>query len=94
MEFHGKSWYFIDPQNPQNKVAFEQAIVDSTFANRTRVDGFVKSVHGVDQEIAKFFDSPTRLAMGITAAHQLGRGRTVHRLRLSPDGSIEKVGAM
>ena len=80
----------MDNLNPSNRVRFDQALIDATFASPTKVEGYVRSVQGVDHEVAQYLDSATKSMFGITARHRLGRIGTLHRLRLMPDGSIEK----
>ena len=91
-EFTNGSWAFVDMANPNNRVKFDQALLDATFVGRSRAEGFVKSVHGIDMEIAQHLDSQTKIALGVTATHRLGRGPTLKRVRLCEGGVIEQVG--
>lgn len=91
IEYANGTWAFVDPSNPKNKLPVEQVLVDATYMNRHFVEGYVKSVHGVDMEMVKYLDSRTRGELGITGTHRLGRVGTLHRVRLMPDGTIEKV---
>lgn len=91
-EYAQGSWSFMDPSNPQNRVKFDQALMDATHVNRTHIEGYVRAVHGVDLEIAQYLDIRTKESLGIMAAHRLGRGQTLQRVRLMPDGTVEKVG--
>jgi hypothetical protein len=89
MECRNGTWAFVDSDN--NKVDFDQAIVDATYIGKYTVEGFVVSVHGVDQEIAQYLDSKTRQELGIKAVHSLGAGPTLRRVRLMQGGEIERV---
>ena len=89
-EFSQGSWAFVDRMNPSNRVKFDQALIDAVHISPTRVEGYPRSVHGINQEVVQRLDSVTRSALGITAAHRLGRVGTMSRVRLMPDGSIEK----
>lgn len=86
------SWAFFDPSNPSNRVRLDQALIDATHITATRVEGYVRSVHGIDQEVTNHLDSGTRTNLGIAAAHRLGRVGTLHRVRLMPDGAVEREG--
>lgn len=91
-EFTNGSWAFVDMTNPSNRVRFDQALVDATYVGHTRVEGFVRSVHGVDLEIAQHLESQLKLELGIAGVHRLGRGPTLKRVRLMEGGGIEQVG--
>lgn len=84
------SWAFVDSSNSSNRVKFEQALIDATLITATRIEGYVRSVHGIDQELAAHLDSESRMAVGIKATHRLGRVGTLHRVRLMPCGGIER----
>lgn len=84
------SWAFVEASNSSNRVKFEQALIDATFVAANRVEGYVRSIHGIEQSLSDNLDSDTRSAFGIKAAHRLGRVGTLHRVRLMPDGVIER----
>ena len=90
MEYIDDSWCFVDGGM---KVKFDQALVNTTYCNKHTkvVEGFVASVHGIDQDFAQWLDSPTRLDVGISAVHALGGGPTLRRVRLVAGGEIEGV---
>ena len=92
-EYKNGSWAFVDPLHPSHRIKFDQALIDATHTNRARgrVEGFVCSVHGVEQDVAQFLDSETKAQIGITSSHKLGRFGSMNRVRLMPDGSIERV---
>lgn len=90
-DYTNGSWAFVDSSNLSNRVKFEQALIDATLITATRIEGYVLSVHGIDQALANHLDRESRAAVGIKAGHRLGRVGTMHRVRLMPDGSV--VGA-
>lgn len=81
------SWCFVDSGG--NKVKFDQAIVDATHVSTGSVSGYVASVHGISAEVVDLMPARSREDLGIKAVHSLGRGPTVRRVRLMPDGTIE-----
>lgn len=86
-----KSWAFVDKREPGFRLPIDQALIDVTFERQGLVEGYVKAVHGVSEEVAKYLDAQTRATLGITATHRLGRVGTMNRVRLLPDGTTEKV---
>lgn len=93
-EYTQGSWAFVDQTNPSVRVRFDQALIDATLITHHRIEGYVKSVHGIDGEIAQYLDSRVKGELGIAGVHRLGRVGTLHRLRLLEDGTVEKVGAL
>lgn len=65
--------------------------MDVVRISHNRVDGFVRTVHGIDQEVAKHFDADTRSMLGIGSLPRLGRVGTLRRVRLMPDGCVESA---
>jgi hypothetical protein len=89
MEYVSGTWQVID--GPTNRIKFDQAVVDITYSNRFRIDGFIISIHGVDQTIAQYLSSEDRATLGIKAVHRLGQGPTLRRVRLMENGDIERL---
>ena len=87
MEYYGNSWCFVEANG--KKIKFDQALVNAVSVSPGRVDGYVVSVHGVLLEDTQMLDSRDRDRMGIRAVHALGKGPTLRRVRLMPDGSIQ-----
>lgn len=92
-----ESWAIIDPDHANEKVLFDQAIVDATFvgAGGGYVEGFVDSIHGLDLEVAERLGNQMLSQLGVgaqfrTALHDQSRrcGRRVHLL---PNGKIESA---
>lgn len=88
-EYANGTWAFIDPVNPTNRITFDQALIDVTSIQRHRVEGYVKSVHGINAEISDLLSPRTRSDIGITGIRKLGRVGTMKRVRLMPDGTVE-----
>lgn len=87
MQYCGDSWCFVDAGG--NKVKFDQALVDATRVSVDKVSGYVASVHGISAEVVDLMPARSREDLGIKAVHSLGRGPTLKRVRLMPNGSIE-----
>lgn len=90
-EFSSGYWAFMDPAEPGHRVRFDQALIDATWVGPGQVEGYVKAVHGVDIEQVWAMNSRQKLALGITSNHRFGL-ESHQRLRLNPDGTIEKMG--
>ena len=86
-----KSWAFLDPSNPKSRLLVDQALIDATLIRHNLVEGFVKAVHGVDMEMVQYLPSRARADLGITGTHRLGRVGTLYRVRLMPNGAVERV---
>ena len=85
------SWAFVDKREPSLRLPIDQALIDVTYMRRGLVEGVVKAVHGISEEVTKYLDARTRATLGITATPRLGRVGTAVRVRLLPDGEVEKV---
>lgn len=89
-EYLAGSWCFGTNDPAQGDIKFDQALMDVTAYGRTFVEGFVKSVHGVDLERVSGLGVRTQGDIGISGGHRLSpTGR--RRVRLMPDGRIEDV---
>jgi len=91
LRYANGTWMFIDPNPKMSSLAVEQVIIDATRIRPNYVEGYIKSVHGVDMEKVQHLDGREKAAIGLTAAHRLGRYGTLKRLRLLPGGVVEEV---
>lgn len=99
MAKRGQGWSIIDPKDATINIPFDQAIVDATWVESNYVEGYVTAIHGVDMDLVGHLDIETLRALGIGAqlvsqkpiGHILAGG--MRRVRLTQDGSIERVGA-
>lgn len=89
IEYRGATWCFVERSG--RTIPFDQAVVDATYTSRGRVEGYVISVHGLPEEEYALMTARTASAYGVKAAHSLGRGPTINRLRLMPNGTVESV---
>jgi hypothetical protein len=88
-EFVDGSWGFACG-SPEGRIRFDQAIIDATFVGDGVVEGFVKSVYGVDAEVVKYLTTKVKKDMGIMGVHVLGVPNR-YRVRLMPDGRVERM---
>lgn len=89
-ELRNNAWVFIDKYYPNCPIQFDQAIMDVTHQEKSRVTGYVVSVHGIDQEIASRLALEMNQSLGVGGIPKL----SVHKgklLRLLPGGKVEKA---
>ncbi len=91
LQYAQGTWTFIDPSPKMRRLAVEQVVIDATLTHLHYVEGYVKSVHGVDMDQVQHLDGREKAAIGLTASHRLGRFGTLRRLRLLPDGHTEEA---
>lgn len=89
-EFLNGSWYFVGDKNHGANVKFDQALVEATWVGPGAVEGYVKSVHGVDHGAVEFSNTRSKLNMGILVGHNFGTAK-YRRVRLNEDGTIERM---
>lgn len=98
MAKRGLGWSIIDPNNATISIPFDQAIVDATVVEEGYVEGYIQSAHGIDIDLVGHLDLETQRALGIGAQllpqKPIGRilAGGMRRVRLTEDGSIERIG--
>lgn len=97
IEKRSAGWVIVDPDNVNNNVPFDQAIVDATHVQEDAVEGFIVAIHGLSNGVADLCDGELLRALGVGA--QLSsqkpvaniRASGMSRVRLMPDGTIEGI---
>lgn len=95
VEWQDGAWFIVDPDNANERVRIDQAVVDAThFSTEERfAEGYILSVQGLDFEVASRLDRPTLSQLGVGAQLRARpptprRGSGVRRVRLEADGRL------
>lgn len=69
IEYQGTSWFIVDQTTPGVRVRIDQALVDASYIapDRSAVEGYILSVHGLDFDVASVLDRHVLNQLGVAA---------------------------
>lgn len=90
IEFTNGQWSILDPDNVNNRIPIDTAVVDVTFLHPNLVEGYIVSVHGLDFELAQHLSAQTLRDLGAGGPlTQRGVTMKTERGQLTPEGGVE-----
>lgn len=93
LEWQERAWFIVDPDNEEDNVQIDQAVVDTTYIGRGAVEGFILAVHGLDQDVASNLSRATLNELGVGAnLRSMPPPRAgLRRVRLEQGGRIANI---
>lgn len=87
--FSGNRWDIVwDDDQSGDVYQVEQAVVDVTHESGGSVFGYLRGVHGLDFDAVRSASKPLLWSLGVPGDL---RDRGMRRVRLMPDGKIERT---
>lgn len=89
IEFRDSQWSVLDPDNVNQRIPIDTAVIDITFQGVHAVEGYIVAVHGLDQEISKYLSPASLRDLGVGAQLRRAPFSKTRRGQLTPDGGVE-----